>query len=349
MVRRIRPMAIAVALWLACASHTAEARYRYGQYATGSGEGGVFAYLEGLLSNPRNADAVVATEEAFEDFGGGENTLTPIVPQWSDELAGRLGVGYGWAGGSKVVFTVWGFQTDQSSSGDGPPGGFTHFAVGPPIRTGGGFVGDQGSPGSWRMTTEIEAGTADLAYGHEHALAEEFVLEWSAGVRYARYEEVMNGSYDEAASTDGAFGANSYRAAKSNEGEMFGVRGGLRGSYRFAESFSLDAGLGLSFLDGELRASSSLVPDGSANAATTASSLSEITDDSRSGSVRDLDLAVTWRLTGDAVRVWLGWEQQVWEGITTDSVRNFPGTSAPLRDRDSVTISGYKLGVFVRF
>ena len=52
---------------------------------------------------------------------------------------------------------------------------------------------------------------------------------------------------------------------------------------------------------------------------------------------------------GDAVRVWLGWEQQVWEGITTDYARNFAGTAFPLRDRDSVTISAYKLGVFVRF
>ena len=62
-----------------------------------------------------------------------------------------------------------------------------------------------------------------------------------------------------------------------------------------------------------------------------------------------MELTASWFVVGDAVRIWAGWEQQVWEGIVTDQVRNFPGTSAPLRNRDSVTLSGYKLGIFVRF
>jgi hypothetical protein len=98
-----------------------------------------------------------------------------------------------------------------------------------------------------------------------------------------------------------------------------------------------------------LTGSSSLTPSGSSNSANTPSSLAKITDDSRSGSIRDVDLTVSWRAVGEAVRVWVGWEQQIWDGITTDLVRNFPGTVAPLRDRDSVVFSGYKVGVFVRF
>lgn len=347
MIRRIGLVLIAVTVLLACATQTAEARYRYGQYSSqGAGQPGFFAFLEGMRANPRNADTIVVTQESL---GGSVNTVTPIVPPWSDEFAGRLGAGYGWGEGNKVVLSAWGFNTDQSSAGDGPGGGITHFAIGPPIRVGTGYVGNNASPGSYHMTTEINAGTADLAYVREHVVGEQFKLEWSAGLRYASFEESMRGGYDQAASTDGAYGNNSFLATKSNEGEMFGVRLALRGSYRFAKSFSLDAGLGLSFLDGELRGSSSLVPDGTLNSGTTPAATIEITDDSRSGDVRDLDLTVSWYTVGEAVRIWLGWEQQIWEGITTDSVRNLPGTTAVLRDRDSVTISGYKLGVFVRF
>ena len=72
-------------------------------------------------------------------------------------------------------------------------------------------------------------------------------------------------------------------------------------------------------------------------------------DDGRSGSIRELDLALVWHSSSDTVRVWLGWEQQVWEDIAADLMRNFPGTVAVLRERDSVTFSGYKLGVRVLF
>jgi hypothetical protein len=325
------------------------ARYRYGTPAGGggTGEAGFFLFLEGITANPRNTDSVVATTEAVEDFGGGTNTLSQIVPQWENDFAGRFGGGYGWGEGHSVVASFWGFQTDQTSSGSGPSGGFTHFAIGPPIRrTSGDYVGDQGSPGSWDMKTEIEAATADVAYVHTQAVAETFTLAWSGGLRYATYEERTNGSYDEASIP---LGVSSFLASKSNEGEMIGVRGALRGRWRFAKSFAIDAALGLAFLDGELRGRSSLTPSGSGNSATTPASLAEITDDSRSGTQRDMELTASWFVVGEAVRIWAGWEQQVWEGIVTDQVRNFPGTSAPLRNRDSVTLSGYKLGVFVRF
>ena len=325
------------------------ARYRYGTSGGGgtTSEGGFFLFLEGITANPRNTDSVVATTEAVEDFGGGTNSLTQIVPLWENDFAGRFGGGYGWGEGHSFVVSFWGFETDQASSGSGPSGGFTHFAIGPPIRrTSGDYDGDQGNPGSWETLTEIEAATADAAYVHEQAVAESFTLAWSAGLRYATYEERTNGSYDEAGIP---LGVSSFAASKSNEGEMIGLRGALRGRWRFAKSFAVDAALGLAFLDGELRGRSSLVPDGSANAATTPASLAEITDDSRSGTQRDMELTASWFVVGEAVRIWAGWEQQVWEGIVTDQVRNFPGTSAPLRNRDSVTLSGYKLGVFVRF
>jgi len=144
-------------------------------------------------------------------------------------------------------------------------------------------------------------------------------------------------------------GQDSFAAAKSNEGEMFGVRARVRGSYRIGQRISLNAGLGFSFLDGELTADSQLTPTGTSNSATTPAARATFADDGRSGTIRDVDVFAAWHSSGDAFRVLLGWEQGVWDGIARDLVRNFPGTSAPLQERDSVTFSGYKLGLFLRF
>jgi len=350
MVRRIPTiLTIAVLVLFGWGLRTAEAKYQYGR-STGSGQPtGFFFFGEGVWTNPRNVDAVVATTESVEDFGGGVNTLTEILPDWEDEVAWRFGGGYSWASGNKLVVSYWSFDADQSAAGSGPLGGITHFAVGPPIRTGGGFVGNQGSPGSYGLTTTIEASTADVAFGRPHELTEGFKLEWSLGLRWANYEETTEGFYDEAAIGSPDLGRNTYFASKSNEGDMIGVRAAVHGGYRFAKAFSLDAGVGVSFLDGELTASSGLTPTGLDNSITTPSSYIEINDDGRSGNIWDVDVTVSWYAVGEAVRLWVGWEQQIWDDIPADLVRNFPGTTAPLRERDSVTFSGYKLGVFVRF
>jgi hypothetical protein len=136
---------------------------------------------------------------------------------------------------------------------------------------------------------------------------------------------------------------------KRNEGEMIGIALGVRGSYRFARSFSLDGRLAFSMLDGELNASSTSTPTGLVGGAPVLPVTATLTDDSRSGTIRDFDLVVAWHLRNDKYRVSLGWEQSTWESISTDLMRNLPGTTAPLRDRDSVTFSGWKIGFFVLF
>ena len=65
------------------------AKYRYGSYASGTDKG-VYLFGELLWANPRNVDAVVATQETVQNFGGGTNTLTTIVPTWDDQISGRL-------------------------------------------------------------------------------------------------------------------------------------------------------------------------------------------------------------------------------------------------------------------
>lgn len=348
--RLIRITAVAAVALLAVGAGTAEAaRYDYGRYGGNAAQRGFFLFLEGASANPRNADVVVATSELIEDFGGGTNTLMPVIPTWDNDFAGRLGFGYQWASGNKLVGTLWRFETDQFAAGDGLTGGRLHFAVGPPIYTDEGYVGAFGSPGHYAMTTEVSARTADLAWAREQELGEAFRMEWSVGLRYATFEETMEGLYDDVAYADPEFGRIRYSASKSNEGKMVGAKAAARGTYRFARRFSVSSSLGLSYLDGELKAWSHLSPTGLDNALTEPSAFASIRDDGRSGSILDFDVVFGWHNANDWLRLWAGWEQSVWNDIAADLVRNFPGTTAPLRERDSVTFSSYKLGVFVRF
>lgn len=327
----------------------AEAGYRLPRYLGLGPQEGVFVFAEAGMSNVRNSDTVVATLESVQDVVGGVNFTAPITPDWDDEFTGRFGFGYQWANGHKIVASVWGFKTEQNLFGDGPLGGALHFAVGPPIFTAGDYVGDSGAPGFFYITTEITATTADLAWAKTQEVVESFDLEWSAGLRYANFEETLSGTYDDVASISFAFGQNRYAADKVSEGSMFGARVAVRGTYRFSDRFSAGAAIGFSFLDGELTGSSSLVPTGLINSTTTPQSFAGVNDDGRSGTIRDFEITATYHVLSDRLRVWLGWEQSNWEEIASDRLRNFPGTAVTLSDRDAVTFSSYKLGILFRF
>jgi len=328
------------------------ARYRYGRgYSRGGGEqAGVLVSFEGGLVNLRNADLVYATSESLQIAGGGLNQITALTPGAEDDFSGRLAVAYQWADGNRLTATFSTYNTSTSAAADGPLGGALHFAIGPPIALGGGnFVGDSGSPGYFSLRTETDASTADVAFGRSHELGDDFRMEWSTGLRYAKFEEKTSGFYDDSLFIASTFGDNRYAVAKQIEGEMIGARVAARGSYFFTTSFSVSAGIGFALLDGEIKSTSGLTPTGLLNATTQPASVATINDDGRSGATTDFDTRLTWHSSDDRLRVWLGWEQQEWSGIVEDDLRNFPGTATPLDPRDSVVFSGYRAGVSYRF
>jgi hypothetical protein len=282
-------------------------RYNYGGGGYGAGEAGFLLFLEAGLANPRNTDNIVAAS--------GPNV---VIPEWDDDLAGRLGVGYRFDGGGELVFTFWGFETDQDAEGVGT----FSFPIGPAD----GF--------SYDVTTEIQARTADASFGSAVQATDALRVEWSGGLRYAGFEETTTGTYG----TSGGPRA----ADKSLESDMIGARLAGRATYRRGQ-FSVGAGLGLSLVDGEIEARSSLTPQ------PPGTSPLALTDDSRSGSLLDLEVRATWHARDDGVSVWIGWEEQVWDDIAADLARNLPGSDVIYRTRDSVTFSWVKAGLGFRF
>jgi len=347
-VRRVlRALAVFVTLGLLAASLPAHAaKYRYGRKSGDSG--GVIVLLEGGLYNPRNTDAVAATIERVEDFGGGTNELSPVLPVWDDEATGRVGLGYVWGEGQRLMASYWSFASEQSAAGDGPDSGRLHFAVGPPIFTGGQYVGDNATPGFFSIETEVEAEVIDLDWSRSYDTSESFQLGWSFGLRYATYSETTQGVYDEASSSSPSLGQVRYAAFKSNESEAFGARVAGRGSFGIGYGLSVEGEIGLSLLDNQIDSLSRLAPVGTVNQPTTPVARATASDDGRSGTIFDVELVLAWTGRGDTLRIYGGWRQSVWDEVTRDLVRNFPGTSAPLEDRTSVTFSGYVLGVAFR-
>jgi len=313
---------IGAALLLLAGSGPVAAQQTYDYGGGGSaefrGKKGFVIVIEGITTNPRNADNVVAT-----DVGG---TVRPIIPAWGDDLAGRIGLGYQWANGNKIMGTAWGFGTSVRSSGTGTLG----FSIGPPIAEGEGDLGT-----GYDIDTEISARTTDLAFSKTHAMGESFSLEWSVGLRHANYEETAEGTYTN--------GSSQYAPTKRLEGDMVGARAGVRGTYRWRH-FSVTSSFAASFLDGELTASSGMTEVGGAGR-----SAAEYQDDGRSGNIFDFDVAGAWHDPSGTVSVLLGWEQSVWEGLPADMMRNLPGTVVIMNDRDSITFSGFKLGVHLIF
>jgi len=278
-------------------------RYDYGGGGHGSGVSGFVLEIEAGVGSPRNTDNVVAA-------------VCPnvIIPTWSGEATGRLGFGYRFASGSKLLVSFWGIDADQSEAGIGS----FSFPVGPVT----GFEFD--------VTTNVQAQTADVAWGFTHDATESFALEWSVGLRYADYEETTDGTYG---TTSGTLAVD-----KLNQGTMLGARVAGRATYRVG-SLSAGAGVGLSMLDGEVEARSSLAPQPSGTLAQV------LTDDSRSGKVVDLEVRGAWHNRSATMSVWIGWESQEWVDIAADLARNLPGSGVVARERDSVTFSWAKAGV----
>jgi hypothetical protein len=298
------PAALAIAT-VALLGGTAEAqpRYDYGGTPYGSDDAGFLVVVEAGVASPRNTDNIVAAS--------GPNV---VIPEWDEEFAGRIGFGYRFASGNKVLVSFWGFEAEQDEAGIGS------FAF--PIGPTNGFEFD--------VTTEVKASTAEAAWAFAHGVTESFGMEWSIGLRYADFEETTDGSYGTTSGT--------LAVAKSIESDMLGAKVGARATYRLRR-YSASAGVGLSLLDGEIEAGSSLTPQPPGTFA------QALTDDSRSGTILDLDVRAAWHDSNDNLSVWIGWEEQVWRDIAADLARNLPNSDVISRGRDSVTFSWAKVGV----
>lgn len=352
-LRRIRLIPVALAL-LAASAGTASAQFY--------DDDGFFLFVDAAFTTPSNTDQVVA-----ETFGnafagpGSTETVTQQMTDWGTSPTAQLQFGYRWLNGSAVSISYWQFDDDERVAGEAGYNDFTNFTIGPAMFLGGSYFGTYGVPGSWDFGSNLKASTIDIAWDKQFEATDNLVLDWSLGIRFASFEETLSGSYDYYSSAYGFYfpGYYSYAADKSNDGSMFGFRAGVRADYYFNDSISLDGGLGWSYLDGSVESRSTLAPSGSCNTTATPPgpcggafpfpvelpTATFYIDDDRSGNILDFDLNVVWHIADDRYRVRFGYYHSRWDGIAADLSRNLPGTFATLDSRESVSFSGFRIGV----
>lgn len=314
--------------------------------ATAADKDGFFLFLDAAMATPQNTDQVLAVAQG--DPLAPVQTQSTIRPDWGSSFAGRLGLGWKFQGGQSLSVSYWRFNSDERTTLDGPANGFLNFSIGPAPLTVYGYYGQYGVPGSLDIKTEVKAETIDLNWGREHELAKGFVLSWSLGLRYAKFDETYSGSYDFYDVASGYTGYYTYGVAKTNESTMLGFRADTRVTRNFGTSFAVTAGLGFSFLDGDVESTSGLTPIGIGNAGFLPATLATAKDD-RSGLIRDFDVGCYWRIADDHFRIGIGWEQSSWDDLPADLLRNNVGTLTVAPERKNVTFSSWKLGLYARF
>ena len=113
--------ALAALLLTVGAGSVDAARYRYGRgYSSGGEQAGVVVFIEGGLVNVRDNDLVYATSESLQVAAGGVNQITALTSGAEDDFSGRLGIGYQFANGNRLIATFWTYSTSTSAAADGP-------------------------------------------------------------------------------------------------------------------------------------------------------------------------------------------------------------------------------------
>lgn len=346
-----------LALFVACAAVlSATPADAYRSYRTyDEPEAGFFIFLDAAMTRPGGTDQVVAENVAINS---NPQTTEQVTTDWSDGLSGRLGFGYRWATGNKLTVSYWQYDDDSDLlTATGPADGYMNFAIGPATYYGGYPTFNFGFPGSAAFQANIKASTADIAFGRDHSLTDSFRMEWSLGLRYAKFEEDVSGFYDLCA-TSGCwasyygitgFGEVSFDATRTVQSEMFGAVASARGRYFVSPNFAFTGMIGFSYLGGTNESFSGLVPTGSFNSSFDPPTEMRVEDGNATGNILDFDAGIEWYIVPDLFRLDVALYQSRWDGLPEDRTRNAPGVIPVLNDRSSMSFSGLRLGLWVRF
>jgi len=351
--QRIAALVLSVACIAVLSSTPADA---YRSYRTSDEpEAGFFLFLDAALTRAGGTDQVVAENVGINSS---PQVTEQIAMDWDDGLSGRLGFGYRWATGNKVTVSYWQYDDDAKLlTAQGPNDGYMNFAIGPATYYDGYPTFNFGFPGTAVFNANIKASTADVSFGRDQSLADSFRMEWNLGLRYAKFEEDVNGLYDLCA-TSGCwasyygitgFGEVSFNAQKTNSSEMFGAVASARGRYFVSPNFAVTGMIGFSFLGGETESFSGLIPTGSFNSTFDPPTEMRVKDDSNTGTILDFDAGIEWYIVPDLFRLDFALYQSRWDGLPEDMTRNAPGVIPVLDPRDSMSFSGLRIGLWVRF
>ncbi len=195
--------------------------------------------------------------------------------------------------------------------------------------------------------SSVQASSLDVDYSRALDVGGNFTFRWLAGLRTVTFEEevTFRGTVPDYYGYD-----YSISQKRHIDSTAFGVKVGGTGSFGFTKRFSLEGGAALSLLQARIKGDSrQTIASSDPYDPFSVSWRNYGKEDSGHGRILDLDLRGVW--TEGPLSVFLGYSASSWEGLVRDS--NPPRSPFyPLvagRSRDSVSFSGFNVGVIYRF
>ena len=321
---------------------------------------GWFIDVDFALATPGNTNtpllASAPADEALCCAGSTSFTNDIEWMEWDDDAAYTLGFGYSWGEKGTLRVSYWTYEDTADSSGFAPSyyyaGGynFNWFTVGPTNSWGYTFYYDMG----WEFDQEIEATTIDIEYTRTKASSNPLALTYGVGVRYASFEEELEGRYT-ADPLGAASGPWLFPAQRSTEGDGVGFTASVGALYDFTDYIGISTGIRVGFLTAEVESEHQIIDqDGYYNLTGTVWSEESETEDEVANT---LDFTVDVNFSAGAyLDIGVGYFYSTWSDLGQFQLgRSINGTDdqAGLRingeNRDRVSWSGPRVSLKWKF
>lgn len=298
--------------------------------AAGEDEGGFFVGLEATFLQPSGGDLDYVIDDPVDD--GYPQGMVRAV-DFDAEITPRLILGWGDKHGGNWFVTWWNYDEDTTHSLANQEGGELWdmlFHVD--------FSADY-YQGNAEATSSMDAEVIDFGYSRPAFKSDRFFGHWTVGLRQASLDRSLGVLYD--------YVDLGYTGHVMLDSEMdgLGLMGGLKGTFKLADSWFLSGGMSYALMQGDLDNSTFMYFDDDP-----LDFVGDIERDTDSSfSTFDANLALVWQ-AADALYVWGGYEFSQWSNAVGTTL--FPDDVHPgflQTDVSDVTFDGFKIGVGYKF
>jgi len=293
-------------------------------------EGGFFVGVEATFLQPSGGALDFVIDDPVDD-GVVAGDIHSV--DFDAEITPRLILGWGVKNGGHFFVTWWNYDEDTSRSIANQEGGELWDIL---------FHADYALDyyqGTADAAAGMDAEVINFGYSHPAFKSEKFSGRWIVGLRQASLDQSLSVLYDDPV-------GDSTHVMLGSEMDGLGLMGGLKGTFKLADSWFLSGGMEYALMKGDLDTSTLMYR----NDDPVDELLADVTRDSdTSFSTFDTHLALVWQ-AADSLYVWGGYEFSQWSNAVGTSL--FPDDvhdGFVQTDTADVTWDGFTIGVGYKF
>ncbi|MFQ5701592.1 MAG: Lpg1974 family pore-forming outer membrane protein [Acidobacteriota bacterium] len=304
---------------------------------------GWFIDLDTALLTPGNTNTPVQSTTR-PPFASRPVDTTVQWTDWDSDAAFRFGFGYSFGREGTLKVSYWNYDDSTSAGGSAPDytvGGYNWWTVGPVTNLDGSYYYAQ----QWQFNHDIEAETIDLEFTRSRAVSKPVLVTYGVGLRYASFEETVDGRY---LVDPGGIDAR-FPASRHIDSDGFGLTGSLGVDYDFTEFLGIRTNLRVGFLTADIDAEQELTDLDSYSGGGTIREEAHFNDEVATTIDFDVNLAFH---TGPYLDVDVGWMFTTWSDLVQHNLSRstqglFGEPTITGEDRDRINWSGARLRLIV--